>query len=81
MDKLDFEGLVRAMFPHPEYEDNPISIDELCRLRFGVDFADFERIASALLPLTEPSDSPNSSRRYHAFFVDGLPIVRMESIL
>ena len=81
MEQMDFERLLRAMYPHPDYEDSPISVDDLCRLNLGVSFEDFMRVGTALLQLTEPSPSPKTSSHYHAFHVDGVALVKLKSIL
>lgn len=81
MEQMDFERLLRAMYPHPDYEDNSLSIEELCRLHLGIGFDDFMRVGTALLPLTEPSKSPVTSSYYHAYLVDGVALVKLKSIL
>ncbi|MGK9173370.1 hypothetical protein KXR87_09070 [Yokenella regensburgei] len=79
MEDKDFESLLRAMYPHPDDNDNQSDIDELCRLRLGVGFEDFVRVANALLPLTVPTQSPKTQSYFHSFWVDGTCYVYRES--
>lgn len=78
-DYFSYEELLMGLFNISDELYETTDFDELTMEHFDISFEQFANVVDVLLPLTAVVHSPLSGKNYHAFFKDGIAIIKTEA--